>query len=215
MKKLLLAIAAAGALFTANASPITVQEIETSPYRIVNISVPGFYTGGAYAGIAKLLVDGKPTDGFCIDPYHFSSTSSLLYNEIPLAAGPKPPGPMGDARALQIENLWSLYYSPTMSANDAAGLQVAIWLTVKDLDPSRVVTFTGPDYGAAAMITAAQTYTGPRTSLVALTGPGQDYVIAKVPDTGTTLGLLSLAMVLMWALQTKLNAAQPATVRGH
>jgi hypothetical protein len=194
MKRFLAGVLAVWTVVTASATPITVQELTTSPYEIITINVPGLYAGGAYAGIVKLLVDGKPMDGFCIDPYHFSSGSPLAYTEIPLASAPKPPGPMGDARALQIENLWTLNYSPSMTAEAAAGLQVAIWLTLKDLDPLRVVSFTGNTYGAEGMITAAQAYTGPHADLAGLTGPGQDYVVQRVPDAGTTLALLSLAL---------------------
>src|SRR3954465_12163875 len=106
MKRILVIAAAVCATFCARANQVTVQEITTQPYQIVQISVPGFYTGGVYAGIAKLLVDGKPTDGFCIDPFHFSSSSPLLYDVVPLSEAPKPPGPMGEDRANQIKKLW-------------------------------------------------------------------------------------------------------------
>ena len=49
------------------------QEIGVTPYKVVAISVPGFYVGGGIlAGVNKLLVDGVPSDGFCIDPFHWS-----------------------------------------------------------------------------------------------------------------------------------------------
>src|SRR3982751_6534031 len=42
-----------------------------------------------YAGVLKLTVDGVATDGFCIDPWHWSSNSALPYELEPLANAPK------------------------------------------------------------------------------------------------------------------------------
>src|SRR5207244_6551043 len=80
--------------FSTTACAITVQELGVSPAEIVSISVSNFYTGGAYAGVNKLLIDGVAADGFCIDPFHFSLSSSPGYQFISLVNGPKPPGPM-------------------------------------------------------------------------------------------------------------------------
>jgi hypothetical protein len=55
---------------------------------------------------------------------------------------------MGDARAMEIAQLWQQYFSPTMGAPQAAGLQIAIWEVVGG-------SFTlnqANDYGASLML---------------------------------------------------------------
>src|SRR4051812_37429116 len=42
-----------------------------------------------YAGVLKLQVDGVATNGFCIDPWHWSSNSALPYELESLANAPK------------------------------------------------------------------------------------------------------------------------------
>ena len=187
------------------AQAVTVQELTVSPTEIVNITTKiyttptSFYTwtGNVYAGVNKLLVDGIAMDGFCIDPFHFSANSSA-YSFIPLTGAPKSPGgPMGSEATL-IERLWGSYYSPTMSAANAAGLQIAIWEVVGG--PPLAFQLNGlNDYGASGFLAyvKAPGYTGPLAHLIALTGPGQDYVVAAVPDGGTTLGMLGLAFILV------------------
>ena len=182
-------------LAPSSATAITVQEIGVSPTEIVTISVPGFYTGGVYAGVNKLVVDGVAMDGFCIDPFHFSLASSPDYSFVSLVNAPKPPGgPMGADKALTIEKLWTLFYSPTMTAPDAAGLQIAIWEVVGI--PNFQLT-SGNDFGAAGDLAAALAYNGPVRTLLGLTGPGQDYIIA-VADGGTTLLLLAGSLIGMF-----------------
>lgn len=188
------------------AQAVTVQELTVNPTEIVNISTtiyptggsPYSWTGNVYAGVNKLLVDGVAMDGFCIDPFHFSANSSL-YSFTPLTNAPKSPGgPMGLNEATLIERLWASYYSPSMSAADAAGLQIAIW----DVVGGTTFQLNGFDYGASGFLayvtdTSAYTYSGTRAHLVGLTGPGQDYVVPGVPDGGSTAGMLGLTFVLI------------------
>src|SRR5215210_7618695 len=74
---------------------LTVEELGVSPGQMASISVTGVYTGDVYVGILKLLVDGVATDAFCIDPYHFSLSSSSDYQFRSLMDGPKLPGTIG------------------------------------------------------------------------------------------------------------------------
>src|SRR5450755_695790 len=150
-----------------------VQEISITPSKVVPISVTGFYTGNVLAGINQLLVDGVAANGFCIDPFHFSLASSDGYQFTPLANAPKAPGTMGALKADEISRLWAMAYSPSMTAAQAAGFQIAIWEIVGGASFS----ITGSDYGASALISSLGSFTGPGASLVGLTGPGQDYVI--------------------------------------
>ena len=177
------------------ARAILVQHISITPYQVVSISVSGFYTGPALAGINQLLVDGIAANGFCIDPFHFSLPSSPGFQFTSLADAPKPPGTMGAAKADQISKLWAMAYSPTMTASQAAGFQIAIWEIVGG--PS--FSLFGSDYGASALFASLASFTGPGANLIALTGPGQDFVIqdfrpSAVPEGGMTVTLLALGV---------------------
>ncbi len=190
---------------TSQANTFTVQELGVTPGVVATISVTGFYTGNVYAGINKLVVDGVAMDGFCIDPFHFSLSSSPGYQFLPLASAPKPPGTMNSTQAGEISHLWAMLYSPTMSANNAAGLQIAIW----EIVGGNQFSVFGNDYGANAMLAQLNSFTGPGAHLVALSGPGQDYVVLSnsgqgsennqpaVPENGSTLGFLALSALAL------------------
>ena len=165
------------------------------------------YNGGVYAGINTLSVnDGTSStiyNGFCIDPFHWSASGpSSPYYFVPLDNAPKAPATMNAATALDIADLWEEYYSPTMSSAHAAGLQIAIWELVSSnavandgLPASDAFSLDGAnDYGASLDIASLATYHGPAANLMALTGPGQDYVVDSVPDAGGTLLMLALAL---------------------
>jgi len=184
----------AEAIMVGDPLPVIVQEVNVDPGKIVKIEVENFYTGYTYPGVINLLVDGKPMDGFCIDPYHFSSTSPLQYFAVPLSQAPKAPGTMDSNQALLIGALWALAYSPTITADAAAGLQLAIWEVIGGDD---FTLLSSNDYGAAALLAQAKAYTGPQPTLIGLTGPGQDYVVQlppRVPDGGFTMLMLGISL---------------------
>ncbi|UCG48199.1 MAG: hypothetical protein JSU94_00175 [Phycisphaerales bacterium] len=140
---------------TASAGP-TVQY--TGVYgQAVNIAGT-WHTGGVYAGIYKLKVNGVSTDSFCVDLQDNTTTSPVVYTEVSLDMAPDPTlGPMGAPKATAIRKLWAAYYSPTMGKTQAAALQVAIWDCLVDLDYSVAsggFRITSTDPGAQAMLNA-------------------------------------------------------------
>ena len=170
------------------------EEVEINPSEIVNISIANFYTGEAKVGIIRLIIAGVPTNGFCIDPFHFSLNSSPGYQFRPLEAAPKLPGTMGIEKAAEIEKLWSMVYSPSMTAEQAAGFQVAIW----EIVGGDKLSVSGNDYGASFMLQDLENYSGTPARLIAVSGPGQDYV-TPMPESGSTLTLFAFAAVgLFW-----------------
>ncbi len=194
------------ALNSLNASPVTVQELGVGANQVVEIDSSTLGNNlWVYAGIIDLSVNGKLTDGFCIDPYHWSASGVLNYNTEPLGTAPKPPGPMGSATALKIEQLWAADFSPGMSNNSAAGLQIAIWELVSSaVAPGSFTLVSGNDYGASNLISWVNAHpNAPAANLIAVTGPGQDYVIPCVPDSATTVGLLGLTLLLLLAASHK------------
>ncbi len=128
LRRILMAAALTFAASTSipTAKAFTVQELGVSPGETASISVTGFYTGDVSVGIIKLVVDGVAADAFCIDPFHFSLSSSSGYQFRSLSDGPKLPGTMGPIKAEAISKLWAMAYSPDMTAEEAAGLQIAI-----------------------------------------------------------------------------------------
>jgi hypothetical protein len=206
----------------ATAHPVVVTDVTdwgTTPVEVVNVNDPLLnYYSGVYAGINTLKVtDGSSVtinNGFCIDPFHWSASGPTSgYNTVPLSDAPKAPGEMTATVALDIEKLWAEYYSPTMSDGSAAALQIAIWDLVSSnavangqITPSDAFTVTSYDYGAETDIASLATYQGPAANLIALTGPGQDYVIQNTPDGGPTLLML---MVTAGAL----FMARPALIK--
>ena len=183
------------------ATAVTVQEDGISPYEIVSITVPIPYSGGVYAGLNQLLVDGVLTNGFCIDPFHFSVSGPQPYYVVDLTSAPKDDhliagSHMTGAEAVLISELWALAYSGIGNdAAKAAALQIAIWEVVGGSDFQLT---SADDFGAGQLLSMveAPNYSGPTANLLALTGPGQDFVIAgdPVPDGGTTLALFGLAL---------------------
>ena len=108
---------------------------------------------------------------------------------------------MNSTQASEISDLWAMHYSPTMSANNAAGLQIAIW----EILGGNKFSVLGNDYGAGAMLAQLNSFTGKGARLIAVSGPGQDYVVAGVPDTGSTLSFLRSLQHLPWASHTLLD----------
>ncbi len=205
---------------SAKAVPVTVSEVGIGANEVVNITSSTLNGGSpvnVYAGIVKLTVNGIPTDGFCIDPFHWSVSGPQSYDSEPLADGPKPPGgAMGSLAATYIEKLWTQLYSPTMNNATAAELQIAIWDVIASDPASKLnnVTFTvnGQDYGGAAAALGIQsdTTTVP-ANLMAVSGPsGQDYVVpnsgggGSVPDGGTTIMLLGGSLCGLACMRRKL-----------
>ena len=181
---------------------LTVQELGVNPYETPTITCSGIGTVTVYTGINRLAVDGVPVNGFCIDPFHLSVSSSPNYQYVPLTSAPKGYN-MSAGVALDIERLWGSYYSPNMSATAAAGLQIAIWELVGG---SYFQLNSANDYGAAGYITSVTSpaYTGPVADLIALSGPGQDYVVQNVPEGGVTVILLGGALCALIMLHRKL-----------
>jgi hypothetical protein len=181
------------ALSSVKATTVIVQEVGITPYEIVNIIVP-IYSGPVYAGVNQLLVDHVLTNGFCIDPFHFSVSGEQQYNVVDLTLAPKGAN-MTPAEATIIRRLWALAF-PQIGNNAAraAGLQIAMWMVVGG---SNFHLTSGNDYGASLLLATvtAPGYNGPSAYLIALTGPGQDYVMELVTDGGTTLSLFGLAII--------------------
>jgi hypothetical protein len=209
-RKIIVGIGVAGLLLlgvsSLRANSVTVQEVGVNPNKIVSISVDSGIGGpfSVYAGVTRLLVNGVATTGFCIDPYQWSLPTPTSYNVVGLTEAPNGHA-MSVSQADTLTKLWSKYYSSAVSdANVAAGLQIAIWMTVAGTD------FTlnqANDYNAKTYLDSIGTYTGPLVDLAALTNErGQDYVVASVPDAASTLSLMGFALVELGLVRRQFRA---------
>ena len=204
-----------------HANPVTVTELGVGANETVWISSSTLGSPlHVYASVIKLDVDGTKLDGFCIDPWHWSGGGALSYDMESLALAPKSandttPNPMGASTALQIEQLWQQYYSPSISNVNAAALQIEIWQLVDAAVNNGTFSLLSVDGGdSAAVYTAlsgmntflANNPSAPAADLVAVTGrAGQDYVIPNpsVPEGGATVAMLGGALLGLAVLRRR------------
>jgi hypothetical protein len=136
MRKIQLAIMAVALAGAMSASAVLVTEQSVSPNVIVSINVSGptpySWSGGVYAGIYNLLVDGQAVPSLCVDVWHFSPPANTVYTYKPLdQVPPKTGGPMGTTAATTVEELWASYFAGAKGSDtEAAALQLAVWKTV-------------------------------------------------------------------------------------
>src|SRR6266480_377732 len=178
-----LALSVAAALSLVAANPAQAHLVEDFGIRDgapAHISLSTGFNGFVGAGIKKVRVDGLQMDAFCIDPFTMALRSSSGYKFVPLTKAPEAPFTLSAREAIEISDLWAMFYNPGMKENKAAGLQLAIWEIVGGDDFSII----GKDYGASLMLAALGSYSGPGAGLIALTGPGQDYVVLTPPGQG-------------------------------
>ena len=171
------------ALLTAVTAPSThavlVEDLGVRLGEPAHISLSTGFNGVVAAGIKHLVVGGQTMDAFCIDPFTKALSSSQGYSFVPLTQAPEAPWTLNSTKAVEIKDLWSMFYSPNMSQKNAAGLQLAIW----EIVGGSSFQVIGKDYHASEMLTVLHSYTGPGANLIALTGPGQDYVVQTPPGS--------------------------------
>jgi hypothetical protein len=206
------AIAVLAAQVVLHATPVTVTELGIGANETVWIDSSTLGNNlNVYAGVVKLNVNGVAMDGFCIDPWHWSGTGPLAYNQESLAAAPKSANntstvvPMGATAALEISQLWTHYYSTSISNSTAAALQIEIWKIVDAAVTNGTFHLDSIDGGDSATVLStmsameaflASNPSAAAANLVAVTGPGQDYVIlAPAPDSAATAALIGGAFL--------------------
>lgn len=192
----------------AKANTVSVAEIGVGAHETVwiNSSMLG-NRQHVYAGVVKLTVDGTATDAFCIDPWHWSSSTPSPYTVEDLSLAPKSannttPNPMGELTEKKIEQLWEHYYSTGINKVTAAALQLSIWCLVDAAVSNGTYSLVSIDADSAAVKTKmaemntflSENPNAKRANLVAITGRPQDYVIEAVPDAFSSLALLSLGL---------------------
>jgi|ERR1035438_5285136 hypothetical protein len=191
IRTLQIAIMAAALAGASSASAaLTVVYDSVSPGEVVNVSEP-YYSGGAWAGIYNLTVDGVATPSFCIDIARESGTSSDYYYS-PLASAPLAPvGPMGPTVATDIEKLWAAYFpsaSADVSGQTAAALQVAIWEDIAAyVGTPLTVSGNDPVTTQAALMLASLPSLHAEAGLQGLVSPTTQNYVVPVPEPTTMI----------------------------
>src|SRR2546429_5668179 len=170
-------VTALGLVATISAQAHLVEDFGVRRGAPAHISLSTGFNGFVGAGIKNIQVDGVQMDAFCIDPFTMALRSSSGYKFVPLTKAPEAPFTLSASEAIEISDLWAMFYNPGMKENKAAGLQLAIWEIVGGDDFSVI----GKDYGANLMLPRLWGYLGSGAGLIALTGPGQDYVVLTPP----------------------------------
>jgi len=124
---------------------VYVKEVSVSPGQSVSFVSSGLdasSTAGVYnlylSGVAGVPASWTPylsgnVQSFCIDLYNYSSTSTKLYDIMSLDDTPDTPaGPMGSVRAGYLARLFDMYWTPSLTAANAAALQIAVWEIVDE-----------------------------------------------------------------------------------
>jgi len=181
---------------SAMATPIQLRLVGTTPATVVNISIPGFYTGGVYAGFSVVEIEGiGQFSGFCVDPAYSTSQFSA-YDLIPVPEG---------TNYVKAAYLLDRYKDQLDLATD---LQLAVWAMIFNPTPGFSTTSTGYQiYIDEANLHSNFDASGYRLAVnpnwtgTPVLGAGyQDYLISNpVPEPETLIlfgtGLLGIAWV--------------------
>src|SRR6516162_8958279 len=120
-----LALSLAGLLTSGTAPPTNAIGVDDLGVRLgepAHISLSTGFNGVVGAGIKHLVVGGQTMDGFCIDPFTRALSSSQGFSFVPLTQAPEAPWTLNSTKAVEIKDLWAMFYSPNMSQKNAAGL---------------------------------------------------------------------------------------------
>jgi hypothetical protein len=149
---LLLASSLQSRAATITATPVSIDPVDYGTVYL-NGNLVGGQLGGA--GVGNLTWAGDPANvtpfngafsTYCLDlNQDISLNNPFVYNTAPLATAPQPGayippgGPMGPAKANQVDILYGKDYSLTLgvgAGDDRAAFQLAIWNIVYDNDAS-------------------------------------------------------------------------------
>jgi hypothetical protein len=177
------------------------------PYTIAYSSgiVAGYYKYDLSAATGSGLYVSDPVLSFCIDLLQSPISAATTYDVVPLTEAPTPTfigTPITAVKASLLRELWGRHYSPTMTGQQAAEFQLAVWEIV--FETSGVYNIAAGSLRSNEFNSGTNTLlnsldgTGPMANLVALTHPQYQDIVTQiaVPAPGA-VGLGGIGMVLV------------------
>lgn len=171
--------------------------------------VAGYYKHDITAATGSGVDVADPLMGFCLDLSQAPPTTDTTFDVVPLTDAPSPTfigTTITTAKADLLQELWGRHYSPTMTNQQAAEFQLAVWEIV--FETSGVYNIGNGSLrsndlnaGTNALLSSLDGL-GPKANLVALTHPEYQDMLAQVPAPGA-IGLGSFGLTLLGWLRSR------------
>jgi hypothetical protein len=174
------------------------------PYEVAIGSglVAGYYKHNVTATTGSGAYLDNPLLAFCMDLAQPPSYLSATYEVVPLTEAPNPTligVPMTAAKADLLAELWGRHFSATMTNQQAAQFQLAVWEIVFETsgtyDISSGSVWSGNLHSGTNALLNSLDGTGPMANLVALTHPQYQDMLARIVPPVPAPGAIFLAGV--------------------
>lgn len=164
------------------------------PYEIDGRRVAGYYKHDISAATGDGTLVPDPLMGFCIDLSQAPATSYATFDVVPLTEAPDPTfigTTITTAKAKLLKELWARHYSKSMSNQQAAEFQLAVWEITFETSGTYDISIgslksDNLQAGTNALLSSVDG-TGPMARLVALTHPDRQDILAEIPAPGALL----------------------------
>ncbi|MBN1508116.1 MAG: hypothetical protein JW955_14790 [Sedimentisphaerales bacterium] len=181
------------------------------PYEVAYSSgvVAGYYVHDVTAATGDGAYLTDPLLGFCIDLSQGPSYLPVTYDVVPLAEAPNPTfisSSMTAAKADLLQELWGRHFSATMTNEQAAQFQLAVWEIVFETSgtydiSSGSVRSNDLNLGTNTLLNSLDG-TGPKASLVALTHPQYQDMLTEIQIPIPAPGALVLSSIGLFMIRS-------------
>lgn len=171
--------------------------------------VAGYYKHDITAATGSGVYIADPLMGFCIDLSQSPAPTDATFDVVPLTEAPSPTfigSTITPAKADLLQELWGRHYSLTMTNQQAAEFQLAVWEIIFETSgtydiASGSLRSNDLNPGTNALLSSLNGL-GPKADLVALTHPQYQDMLAQVPAPGAVC-LSSFGLVVLGWLRVR------------